>query len=144
MSDLLVDQKGTQREYDDDQRSVLATMDKWIEAVTTADPATVAGLYADEAVFWGTVSPFMRTTPEGTLDYFEHFMKLEHLNAVYHNPKVRVFGEVAVNSGYYTFFHEADGKMKSIPARYTFVYRRDAGGEWKIIDHHSSAVPQNT
>jgi uncharacterized protein (TIGR02246 family) len=141
MGGVPVDRKSVSREHDEEQRSVLAAMDRWIEAVTGADPEIVAGLYAEDAVLWGTVSPLLRATRQGVLDYFAHFMTLEKLEVVYHDPQVRVFGELAVNTGGYTFFHEADGRMQSLPARYSFVYRKDPGGEWKIIDHHSSAVP---
>ena len=141
--DILIDQKGVSRQFTEEQQSVLKAMDKWIEAITTTDPETVAKLYAKDAVFWGTISPFLRTTPEGRKNYFERFTVLENLNAIYYKPMVRVYGDIAINSGYYTFFYELDGKMMSLPARYTFVYRKDGDGEWYIIDHHSSAVPQN-
>ena len=141
--DVLIDQKIVDRQLTKDQLSVLKAMDMWINAVTTTDPETVSRLYAEDAVFWGTVSPFLRTTPAGIKDYFEHFMELKNLNAIYYKPMVRIYGEIAVNSGYYTFFYNKDGKMMSIPARYTFVYRKNNDGDWKIIDHHSSAAPQN-
>ena len=139
-ADLLVHQKGA-KEFTPEQRSVLEAMDRWIEAVTGGDPEKVASLYAPDAVFWGTVSPFLRTTPEGVADYFRHFLRLPHLNAIYFKPMVRVYGDIALNTGYYTFFYEEEGTFKQIPARYTFVYRKDESGEWKIIEHHSSAVP---
>lgn len=119
---------------------VLAAMDEWIVAVTTTDPETVAKFYAEDAVFWGTISPYLRTTPEKVKDYFEHFMALDKLEAIYHHPQVRIYDDVAINTGYYTFFHERDGKMMSIPARYTFVYKRQSH-KWLIVDHHSSAIP---
>lgn len=123
-----------------DQASVLAAFEAWIEAVKSDDPQTVADMYAEDAVFWGTVSPYIRNSPEETLHYFKVFKNLEHLQAIYHHPHIRVYGDIAVNSGYYTFFYERNGQIHSIPARYTFVYRRE-GDEWKIIDHHSSAMP---
>jgi hypothetical protein len=43
-------------------------------------------------------------------------------------------------TGYYTFSYTKDGETKSIPARYSFTYVKD-GNDWKIVDHHSSAVP---
>ena len=140
-NDLLKDQKVAPRSFDEAQLSVLRALDRWIEAIRTRDPETVAALYAPEAVFWGTVSPFLRTTPEGVRDYFVHFLRLENLNAFYYKPMVRVYGEIAINTGYYTFFYEEDGVLKSIPARYTFVYRRTPQGEWLIIEHHSSRMP---
>ena len=53
---------------------------------------------------------------------------------------IRVYGNTAVNTGYYTFSYVKDGETESIPARYSFTYVKD-GDEWKIVDHHSSAVP---
>jgi uncharacterized protein (TIGR02246 family) len=124
-----------------EQASVLAALDTWITTLTTGTPEQVAALYAEEAVFWGTASPSLRTTPQEVKRYFELFTsELHNPSVIYHHPHVRVYGDVAINSGYYTFFFERDGKMMSLAARYTFTYRRQ-GNNWLIIDHHSSAVP---
>ena len=53
---------------------------------------------------------------------------------------IRVYGNTAVNTGYYTFSYTKDGETKSIPARYIFTYVKD-GNDLKIVDHHSSAMP---
>ena len=53
---------------------------------------------------------------------------------------IRVYGDTAVNTGYYTFSYTKDGETKSIPARYSFTYVKD-GNDCKIVDHHSSATP---
>ena len=58
----------------------------------------------------------------------------------YNSRQHRVYGNTAVNTGYYTFSYTKDGETKSIPARYSFTYVKD-GNDWKIVDHHSSAVP---
>jgi hypothetical protein len=54
--------------------------------------------------------------------------------------RVRVYGEMAVNSGTYTFSTVRDSKPVTIPARFSFVYR-NRNGRWMIVDHHSSAMP---
>jgi len=60
--------------------------------------------------------------------------------AVIGEQRIRVYGDMAINSGTYTFSEVRDGKPTSRPARFSFVYRhRD--GRWLIVDHHSSAVP---
>jgi hypothetical protein len=100
----------------------------------------VTGLYAEDAVLWGTISPNIRTTPDSIQDYFNTFMALDNLQAIYHHPQVRVYGDTAINSGYYTFFYEDEGVLVSLPARYTFVYER-VGDTWLIVDHHSSMDP---
>jgi len=53
---------------------------------------------------------------------------------------IRVYGNTAINTGYYTFSFVKDGEAKSIPARYSFVYVKRSS-DWKIVDFHSSAMP---
>ena len=56
---------------------------------------------------------------------------------------IRVYGDTAVNTGYYTLFYTKDGETKSIPARYSFTFVKE-GNDCKIVDHHSSAMPAPT
>jgi uncharacterized protein (TIGR02246 family) len=123
-----------------EQKSVLAAFEQWLANVSQGNPEVVADMYADDAVFFGTISPYVRTTPAQVKHYFDHFLQLPSLHAFYAEPQIRIYGDVALNTGYYTFFHERDGKMQSVPARYTFAYKK-VNGEWKIIEHHSSAMP---
>ena len=55
--------------------------------------------------------------------------------------KPRVFGDIAVNTGFYTFTDVRDGEKVTFDARFSFVYKRDANDKWLIVDHHSSSVP---
>jgi hypothetical protein len=58
----------------------------------------------------------------------------------FEDPYIRVYGDTAVNTGYYTFSYEKDGAAQTLPARYSFtLVKRD--GDWQIVDHHSSAMP---
>jgi hypothetical protein len=53
---------------------------------------------------------------------------------------VREFGDIAINTGFYTFSEVVGGDRVERPSRFSFTYRlRD--GEWLIVDHHSSRVP---
>jgi hypothetical protein len=56
------------------------------------------------------------------------------------DQRIRVYGNTAINTGYYTVSFVKDGEAKSIPARYSFVYVK-RGKDWLIVDHHSSAMP---
>lgn len=52
--------------------------------------------------------------------------------------------DMATNDGYFTF--RADDPStpqgeKLIPARFTFVYRKNGQGQWEIVTHHNSVVP---
>ena len=68
------------------------------------------------------------------------FQALPKATVKFGDQLIRVYGDTAVNTGYYTFSFTKDGETKSIPARYSFTYVKD-GNDWKIVDHHSSAVP---
>jgi len=124
----------------------------WCKTVTSgADDnwQRVKNLYADDAILWGTVSEDMRSGQDLT-DYFKYFAMIPGLNLKEGSYKssVQLVGDSAVNSGYYTFqIPQPDGSIKAVPARFTFVYRKRSeptadGIEWDIVNHHSSAVPQ--
>ena len=55
-------------------------------------------------------------------------------------PLGTLYGDTAVNTGYYTFSFTKDGETKSLPARYSLTYVKE-GNDCKIVDHHSSAMP---
>src|SRR5262249_54406412 len=98
-------------------------------------------LYAPDAVLWGTLSPTIRQGPVALREYFvAAFKALPGHKVTFGEQLIRVYGSIAINSGYYTFSYVKDGEARSIPARYSFVYVKGDRG-WLIVDHHSSAVP---
>jgi uncharacterized protein (TIGR02246 family) len=105
------------------------------------DPDQMAGFYAADAVLWGTLSPTLRASPATIHDYFvTAFEVLPGLEVTLGEQWIRVYGDAAVNTGYYTFSYRKDGETKTLPARYSFTFVKD-GGNWVIVDHHSSAMP---
>lgn len=115
--------------------------ENWIAAVSTGTPDAVARMYADDAVLLPTLSPLVHDTPQKRRAYFQDFTSKPNLKGTINETHIRVFGDVAVNSGIYTFsFNGPDGKKQEVPARFSFVYRK-MNSEWKIIEHHSSASP---
>jgi uncharacterized protein (TIGR02246 family) len=130
----------------DDEADVTAAMNMWQDYLakgTTEDPGEILTLYADDGVLWGTLSSKRRDDPAAIRDYFVNAYKvLPNLTVAFEDPNIRVYGgDAAINTGYYTFSYEKDGAMQSLPARYSFtLVKRD--GDWQIVDHHSSAMPQ--
>jgi uncharacterized protein (TIGR02246 family) len=129
----------------DDKDDVAAAMNAWRDSLakgTTEDPGEILALYAEDGVLWGTISSTRRDDPAAIRDYFVNAYKaLPNLTVIFENPYIRVFGDTAVNTGYYTFAFEKDGAAQTLPARYSFtLVKRD--GDWQIVDHHSSAMPQ--
>jgi uncharacterized protein (TIGR02246 family) len=127
-----------------DKEDVAAAMNMWrdnLAASTPENPSKVISLYGDDAVLWGTISTTLRATPAEIKDYFVNALqKLPKLTVTFKDPHIRIYGNTAINSGYYTFSYLKDGKPTDLPARYSFTYVK-RGGKWVIVDHHSSAMP---
>jgi uncharacterized protein (TIGR02246 family) len=125
----------------DPKAEVAAATQGWGQALGEGDPEKVLPFYADDAVLWGTLSPKMRSDPAALRDYFvAAFKVLPGLKVAFGDQLIRVYGNAAVNTGYYTFSFVKDGEAKSLPARYSFTYVKN-GERWLIVDHHSSAMP---
>ena len=123
------------------QEDVAAAGAAWAATVAENNPDKVVALYAKDGVLWGTLSPTVRSDPAGVRAYFvTAFAALPKLKVSFGEQLVRVYGNTAVNTGYYTFSYVKDGESKTLPARYSFTYVKD-GDNWLIADHHSSAMP---
>jgi uncharacterized protein (TIGR02246 family) len=124
-----------------DKEDVAAATAKWAEVFTDDNPDPILALYDTEAVMWGTLSPARRDNPAAIRDYFEKaFKALPGHKVTFGDQSIRVYGNTAINTGYYTFSFVKDGEAKSLPARYSFVYVK-RNGDWKIVDFHSSKMP---
>jgi uncharacterized protein (TIGR02246 family) len=126
----------------DDKSDVEAATGKWIDAFNRKSTRDIVALYAPDAVFFGTSSPLLRDKPELVRDYFKNLSAQGNAVITMEEHRVQVYGKVAINTGYYTrSSRQPDGKTVRNPARFTFVYeKRD--GQWVIVNHHSSALPQ--
>jgi uncharacterized protein (TIGR02246 family) len=114
--------------------------DRWNTALQTHDPDAVTALYSRDATLLPTVSNKMRRNHAEIRDYFEVFLRSKPRGVV-DESNVRDFGDLAIHSGIYTFELTTDGETSKVPCRFTFVYRNE-GGEWKILEHHSSRMPE--
>ena len=124
-----------------DTEDVAAAAAKWADVFVIDDPDPILALYDKEAVLWGTLSPTRRDDPAAIRDYFvKAFKALPGHTVTFGDQLIRVYGNTAINTGYYIFSFVKDGEAKALPARYSFVYVK-RNGEWKIVDHQSSAVP---
>ena len=116
---------------------ISSLFDEWNDALQTGNPKNVAALYEANAILLPTVSNKVRHNHEEIEDYFVHFLakgpqgKIDETN-------VRVFSDIAINSGIYTFSFK---DQSSVQARFTFVYRWN-GQRWTIVEHHSSVLPE--
>jgi uncharacterized protein (TIGR02246 family) len=113
----------------------------WIDGMNSHNGERVVALYAADAVLWGTRSSTLRDTPATVADYFKILQTVPaSYRVVLGEQRIRIYGDIAINTGTYTFSEDRDGKPILRPARFSFVYRNQ-NGRWLIVDHHSSAVP---
>ena len=117
--------------------NVSSLFEVWNNALQTGDPKKVAELYEPNAILLPTVSNKVRHNHEEIVDYFVHFLAKGPEGKV-DESNVRTFGDIAINSGVYTFTFK---NGSSVQARFSYVYRWN-GQDWRIIEHHSSAMPE--
>ena len=69
-------------------------------------------------------------------------LKITLLTFYHSNHKVWLTAaKFALDSGVYTFSLVKEGKPVKVQARYTYLYEK-VEGEWKIMNYHSSAMPE--
>ncbi|WP_328872836.1 SgcJ/EcaC family oxidoreductase [Streptomyces sp. NBC_00287] len=138
-----VSMAGAEGEKKASKKQIAALFDGWNDALQTGDPEKVADLYAKDAVLLPTVSNKVRTDRAGIVDYFEHFLANKPVGTKVQTIVNVLDGNSAIDTGVYRFAltdHDT-GEKRTVTARYTYEYeKRD--GEWKIVNHHSSAMPE--
>lgn len=123
-------------------QEIAGLFERWNSALQSGKAQAVVSLYAPDAVLQPTVSNLVRSTPEQIQDYFEHFLVSKPVGLVNYRQIRHLGPDAAMDSGVYTFtLTAADGRQQQVQARYTFLYER-LDGQWKILNHHSSAMPQ--
>ena len=113
----------------------------WVVALNACATDRIMALYDREAVLWPTTSREIANSPDKIRQYFERVCSSAmRPQGALNEQNIRMYGDMAINSGTYTFTIMRDGKPVAIPARFSFTYRRQ-GGQWLIVDHHSSGMP---
>lgn len=125
------------------EKEIAALFDRWNAALATGKTSEVVKLYAHDGILQPTVSNKIRATPEEIGDYFDHFLALKPHGTINYR-QIRILDDhSAFDSGAYTFDIVKDGKPAKVRARYTYIYKK-IDGDWKIVNHHSSAMPEFT
>ena len=111
----------------------------WNKALQTGDPDKVVACYAVDAILLPTLSAKVRHNHDEIRDYFVQFLSKKP-NGRITEQNIRIYDNIAINSGLYTFSVTENGVQTDVAARFTFVYRKQENG-WLIIEHHSSILP---
>ncbi|SFB90410.1 conserved hypothetical protein [Marinospirillum celere] len=120
------------------ESQVLELFELWNQALQSGDPRKVAALYAREPVLLPTLSNKVCQNRKDVTAYFERFLKMQP-EARLDVSHIRILDEVAIHSGLYSFLLHATDEQ--VQVRFTFVYQK-LEGEWQILEHHSSRMPE--
>jgi uncharacterized protein (TIGR02246 family) len=121
-----------------DEDAIAALFERWNAALISGDPVAVVARYGERSVLLPTLSAVPRVAADEKLDYFRAFMARQPSAEVTWRM-IHAGAETCVDAGLMRFRFASDGT--EVVVRYTFVYAR-AGGDWRIIVHHSSFLPE--
>ena len=117
---------------------MIALFSEWNDALATGDPDVVTQMYADNAVLLPTVSNRVRHNHAEIRDYFVAFLAKKPQGVITESNARVLSDTLATNAGIYVFTF---GDGSSVAARFNYTYEL-IDGAWKIIQHHSSAMPE--
>ena len=112
----------------------------WEKYLNNADINNLINLYAEDAVLWGTFSNVIRDNLDLIREYFQELFKKRDLKVSFNASFNRVYEDTHLYSGTYKFSY-IDEELIIINARYTFVVCKDRNSKYKIVEHHSSVIP---
>jgi hypothetical protein len=136
---MIVDPLQSQAVRNRETAEIVVAMEAWVQAFSEDSPDNILSLYAEDSVHWGIFSPIRMDTPTAIRDYFAEMFILMERKVTFTDPVIRVYGDMAVNTGCYTFSWIRDRTAEMISARYSMTYVKRYQC-WSIVDHHSSVI----
>lgn len=114
----------------------------WVEAMVCPknDIHRVLDLYHENAVLLPTFSSNICTTHEQLHAYFQNLIVLPTLSITTDEFVSRECNNLIITCGIYTFQYQSEERLVTIPARFSFVYKK-YDNQWLIVNHHSSVLP---
>lgn len=130
----------TIRKLPSDQKSLTQFIREWGKALSSNNLMNVISHYDYDALLWGTFAEELSTGKNSVEKYFEHLLKNKNLRVEFKEYETRQYDSVFIQSGNYEFSFDKKGTRVSVPARYSFVCKKDKNS-WRIVEHHSSQFP---
>ena len=110
----------------------------WERTLHTKDPKAMARLYAENATFLPTLSREFKKGQTGVEEYFERFLEKNPTGEIIEEETQTLGSGCYLHSGLYNFKVGPNLNRQIVEARFTFLWKQNSRGEWKIIHHHSS------
>mgnify|MGYP002377965855 CR=1 FL=1 len=128
------------RKSPSDKKSLRLFIEDWGKAINSHNLLSILNHYDYDALLWGTFAKDLGSGHLPIKKYFEHLLELKELKVAFGEHETRQYGDIFVQSGSYEFSYTRRGERQSVPARYSFVCKKDRNS-WYILEHHSSVFP---
>ncbi len=115
-----------------------ASFDAWMKK----DKAFYADFLADDATYFSPMSPYLEVDPKTNfLPKFEEYAeRYKFIDFQMYNPRVQVYGDVAVLTYNSSVSINVNGQPINYTAKMTSVYVKQ-GGVWRVVHGHESMNP---
>ncbi|MCX6195806.1 MAG: SulP family inorganic anion transporter [Flavobacteriia bacterium] len=130
----------TIRKLPSDQKTLTQFIRDWGHSLEVNSVLNVILHYDYDALLWGTFADDLSKDKKSVERYFEHLLKNKNLKVEFGDYETRQYGDIFIQSGDYEFSFDKKNATVKIPARYSFVCKKDRNS-WKIVEHHSSQFP---
>ena len=112
----------------------------WAFGINSHSIPAVVSCYDYNGLLWGTFAKELREGHHKIKGYFEHLFELDDVHVKFESGEIRQYKDIYIQSGKYVFTFKRKGQPVSVPARYSFVCKKEKTG-WFILEHHSSEFP---
>ena len=127
------------------KEDAVVAYDKFFTTFTTGNQNQLAALFAPDALFYGTGSSDVVSTPEGVVAYFTGALsgtRGEVTARPFEKTALMLSDSVVVISGKWQSERVFEGKMVTAgPSRVTAVMQK-RGDKWLIVQFHNSPTPK--
>jgi hypothetical protein len=123
-----------------EKKNLTEFINDWAFGINNHSMAAVVGCYDMNGLLWGTFAKELREGHHKIKGYFEHLFELEDVHVKFESGEVRQYKDIYIQSGKYVFTFKRKKELISVPARYSFVCKKEKTG-WFILEHHSSEFP---
>jgi ketosteroid isomerase-like protein len=123
-------------------KQIIAREKASVEAWQKKDKAFYTDYLADDATYYGPRSPYLDVDPKvNFLPKFEQYVTMfKYLDFQMYNPRVQVYGDVAILTYNESVTGEVNGKPMSYTGKVTSVYVKQ-GNTWRTVHGHESINP---
>jgi uncharacterized protein (TIGR02246 family) len=123
--------------------AAMQVVQQWATAFNESNVDAIVNLYAPDALFLGTGSKTVVSTPAQIRSYFEAALQRDKpRGAELREPSVHVASDnVVIITGLDRVSGTKDGSIYHAEGRVTFVVEK-RGSNWQIVHFHRSAMPR--